>query len=330
MYGADGLAGQAAAEVKGELRRRVVGALHRERADERLRVRRQIDGVGPVLLVRRPRHPDLGLHLDRLGGVGHVRDRVGVPLLDHHLAVARLRVPAVDPLVGDDDAELAVLDRRGADRRRAERGVPGEVLAPLEGVVLEQIVPRQLRHVDAGEPLVGAAFQSETRGPGRRALPARARRRAGRGRRRGRRDGGAGGRRGAHEALQTASGASHKAIARGVSARRRRQDSRPFGDPRGEEPANRRPRDATPKSARGRRGAFRRRVAQARVVSVGAPAATISPHKRRLGDAQRTVGARLVRLGARRQDAVDVRGDGRLLAKGAALAVWPAAQVWNE
>ena len=144
-----GVAGHRAAEVEGQLRRRVFVGLHREGAHERLRVRRQIDGVGPVLLVGRAGHADLRLHLHRLRGVGHVRQRVGVALADHHLAVARLGVPRVHAFVGDGDAELAVLDGGGARARRRERRRPRDVLAAFEGVVLQKLVPRQRRDVHA-------------------------------------------------------------------------------------------------------------------------------------------------------------------------------------
>ena len=119
------------AEVERQLGGRILVLFHREHADERLRAGGQIDGVAPVLLVGRPRHPDLRLHLDRLGGVGRPLDRIDVALLDDHLAVAHLRVPRVIALVGDGDAELTVLHVAVAGAGRRERRRPRDVLAAL-------------------------------------------------------------------------------------------------------------------------------------------------------------------------------------------------------
>ena len=75
-----------------------------------------------------------------------------------------LGVPGVHPFVGDDDTELTVLDRGGAVSGALNEVFQGMYLPPSKLLFLSRSTPDSFGTLTPGEPLVGAAFQSETIG----------------------------------------------------------------------------------------------------------------------------------------------------------------------
>ena len=88
-------------------------------------------------------HADLGTRSRRRARPRLELQGVGVPLLNHHLTVAKLRVPVVRALVFDRDAKRPLLDLGRAVCRCRKRGDPGDADVVVEGAGLQQVTARR-------------------------------------------------------------------------------------------------------------------------------------------------------------------------------------------
>ncbi len=125
-----------------KFRHGIVRLAHVELKREVLWLLGQVELLRPVVRVRRDRHANLSGDARGAARPSLETPVVGVALLDHHLAVADLGIPAVHATVVDVNTHRPVLDQAFAGRGNGETRHPGEHRGVFELALFDEVVGR--------------------------------------------------------------------------------------------------------------------------------------------------------------------------------------------